>query len=58
MPHYSRSLDDLQSLLHSVVIVSQTDDRHCITAYQGRLYQTVWDDRMGQYILEPIPWKM
>lgn len=51
----SRGFDDFRLLFHSFVIVSQTDDRHCIVAYQGRLYQAEWDER--QYVLEPIAWK-
>ena len=56
--HISRGFDDFRLLFHSFVIVSQTDDRHCIVAYQGRLYQSVWDEQLGQYLLEPIPWKL
>lgn len=53
----SRGFDDFRLLFHSFVIVSQTDDRHYIVAYQGRLYQAEWDERQSQYILEPIAWK-
>ena len=53
----SRGFDDFRLLFHSFVIVSQTSDRHCIVAYQGRLYQAEWDERQGQYVLEPIAWK-
>lgn len=53
----SRGFDDFRFLFHSFVIVSQTDDHHCIVAYQGRLYQAEWDERQGQYVLEPIAWK-
>lgn len=53
----SRRFDDFRLLFHSFVIVIQTDDRHCIVAYQGRLYQAEWDERQGQYVLELIAWK-
>ena len=53
----SRGFDDFRLLFHSFVIVSQTDERQSIVAYQGRLYRAEWDDRQGQYMLEPIAWK-
>lgn len=53
----SRGFDDFRTLFHSFVVVSQTDERHCIVAHQGRLYQAEWDERQGQYVLEPIAWK-
>lgn len=52
----SRCIDDLRVMFHSVVIVSQPDDRHCIVVYQGRLYRAVWDEEQEQYILTPIRW--
>ena len=54
----SRGFDDFRLLFHSFVIVSQSDDCHCIVAYQGRLYQAEWDEQLGQYLLEPIPRKL
>ena len=50
----SKCIDDLRIMFHSVVIVSQPDDRHCIVVYQGRLYRAVWDGEQEQYMLTPI----
>lgn len=55
--HISRGFDDFRILFRSFVIVSQTDDRHCIVAYRGNLYQAEWDARQGQYVLKTIAWK-
>lgn len=53
----SKCWDDVRSLFHSVVIVSQSDEGHCIVAYRGILYQAVWDAKKEQYILQKISWK-
>lgn len=53
----SGGFEDFRTLFRSFVIVSQTDDRRCIVAYRGNLYQAEWDKRQGRYVLKLIAWK-